>query len=205
MGKHEFDDKLMVVKLMSPARTLLKDSISVKEEDGCVVLSTDSKFSNGKLTAKLYKGHSYTAYFVDTVFSDMRIDPDQLYQFKKDVVNIGRLVYRGVDVVRIKNEQEYFKRLHTEVVTFHHYLTTSTISPRIHVAAGGGDDLSMALITKDVYNVCSVSTHTRGELVKLLSLVTEETEDTINEHLEERTTYTYGGVNGVHEVHVLRR
>ena len=205
MGKHNFNDKLMVVKLMSPSRTLLKDSISVAEEDGCIILKTDSKFNNGKLTAKLYKGHSYTAYFVDTVFSDMRVDPDQLYQFKKDVTNIARLFARGADVVHIKNEQGYFKRLLADVATFRHSLTTSTISPRIHVAVGGYNDLSMALITKDVYNVCSVSTSTRGELVRLISLVTEETEETINRNLKERTTYTYGGVDGVHEVHVLRR
>lgn len=205
MGKHNFNDKLMIVKLMSPSRTLLKDSISVKEEDGCVVLSTDSKFNNGSLMAKLYKSNSYVAYFVDTVFSDMRVDPDQLYQFKKDAMSIQRLFDRGADVVHIKNEQEYFKRLLADVATFHHYLTTSTISPRIHVAVGGYNDLSMALITKEFYDVCSVSTSTRGELVRLISLVTEETEETINRNLKERTTYTYGGVNDVHEVHVLRR
>lgn len=205
MGKHNFNNKLMIVKLMSPSRTLLKDSISIVEGDGCIIIKTDSKFNNGSLTAKLYKSNSYVAYFVDTVFSDMRVDPDQLYQFKKDVTSIQRLFDQGADVVHIKNEQEYFKRLHTEVATFRHSLTTSTISPRIHVAVGGYNDLSMALITKDVYNVCSVNTSTRGELVRLISLVTEETEETINRNLKERTTYTYGGVNDVHEVHVLRR
>ena len=205
MGKHEFDDKLMVVKLINPSRTLLKDSISVKEEDGCVVLSTDSKFNNGKLTAKLYKGHSYVSYFVDTVFSDMRIDPDQLYQFKKDVTSIGRLVDRGTDVVRIKNEQVYFKSLLAAAATLRHQLTTSTTLPRVHISVGGYDDLSMACITKDFYDICTVNEYTRNDFVKLISLVTEETEETINEHLKEYTTYTYGGVNGVHEVHVLRR
>ena len=205
MGQHEFNDKLMVVKLMHPARTLLKDSISVTEEEGCIVVKTDSKFNNGKLTAKLYKGHSYAAYFVDTVFSDMRIDPDQLYQFKKDVVSIGRLVERGADVVRIKNEQEYFKRLLAAVTSIRYQLTTSTTLPQINITLGYFGSLVRASITNHDYYIYRVNDRHRAEFVKLLNLVTEVPEATINDNLEDHATYTYGGVNGVHEVHVLRR